>query len=299
MLVICGPTGSGKSALALAVAEAVGGELISCDSVQVYRGFDLGAAKATAAERAAVPHHLIDVADWRDDFDAAGYSALAQAALQDIARRGKVAIIVGGTGLYLRALLAQEFHQNLPKDAQLRRELLALPTDELARRLAVADPIRAAAIHANDRVRLVRALEIVTLIGQPVSSLAPAVTPADAPQATATIILDPSRSALHQAIAARTDQMLKMGLLDEVRALRAAGVTASCKPMQSIGYKQCTDHLSGAVSADELPDLIKAATRQYAKRQTTWFKKYTQGDRLALWDTASVIQRLKSLLEAH
>ncbi len=282
--------------MALAVAARSGAEIVSCDSVQVYRRFDIGAAKPTAAERAAVPHHLIDVAEWRDDYDAARYAADAAAALAEIGARGRTAVVVGGTGLYLRALLAQEFHQNLPKDDALRRELNALPTEELARRLQQVDPTRAAAVHPNDRVRLVRGLEIATLLGRPMSSLAPATASAQAPQATATVILDPPRRELHAAIARRTAAMLAAGLVEEVRALRAAGVTATCKPMQSIGYKQAQAHLAGGASAIELPELINAATRQYAKRQTTWFKKYAQGERLAVWEIDTTAARLAALL---
>lgn len=291
-LVIAGPTGSGKSALALALAERLNGEIIGCDSVQLYRGFDIGSAKPTPAELARVPHHLIDVLDPADDCDAALYAGLARAAIVDVAARGRLPIIVGGTGLYLRALLGTSFHADLPKDESLRNDLRALRTDELYGRLVAADPARAAALHPNDRFRVVRALELVTLLGKPVSALGAPPSPVN-PLAARIFVLDPDRGALHAAIAARTHAMLAAGLVAEVERLLAAGVPAEAKPMQSIGYKQAALYLSGTLAAAALPDAVMAATRQYAKRQTTWFRK-VDGTRLAAWTVDEVLNLLAS-----
>ena len=293
-VVIAGPTGSGKSALALALAEALGGEIIGCDSVQVYRGFDVGSAKPSAAERAEVPHHLIDVCDWRDDYDAARYARDAAAAIAGVRERGRLPLVVGGTGLYLRALLGQGWHTGLPSDADLRAELAELPTDELRARLRRLDPQRATELHPNDRVRLARSLELVTLLGMPLRAAGlDASAPAD--PAAFVIVLEPPRAELHARIAARTDVMLASGLLDEARGLLAAGVDPDCKPMQSIGYKQAAAFLADALPEAELRDAVVVATRQYAKRQCTWFRRTTTDLRLA---AAGEIERAGAAIRA-
>lgn len=289
LIVIAGPTGSGKSALALAAAERLNGEIIGCDSVQLYRGFDIGSAKATSAERARVPHHLIDILDGAEECDAAAYSTLALAAIAAVQARGKTAIVVGGTGLYLRALWGSGFHDDLPKDEALREELRALSTEDLQIRLRAVDPQRAAALHPNDRFRVVRALELFTLLGKPLSELAPA--PVRALEAH-TIVLDPERAVLHAAIERRTQAMLEQGLIAEVEGLLRAGIGRDVKPMQSIGYKQVALYLDGQLALADLTSAIMAATRQYAKRQTTWFKKVPAAQRLTAWRADEVLAAL-------
>jgi tRNA dimethylallyltransferase len=270
-LIVAGPTASGKSALAMAAARAVGGEIISCDSVQLYRGFDIGSAKPTAAEQAEIPHHLLDVADWHDNYDAARFAREARQKITEVASRGRMPVIAGGTGLYLRAMLQQDFHDDLPSDETLRTELRSQPPEALYQRLEKLDPRRAAEIHPHDQFRVIRALEINLLTGAPV----PEKTGAVGQRATDYyfVVLDPDRKILHARIAARARLMLEQGLLSEVRQLIRAGVDPDCKPMQSIGYKQCVDVIAGRSSEDDLYEKIVAATRQYAKRQCTWFRK--------------------------
>jgi tRNA dimethylallyltransferase len=296
-LAIAGPTGSGKSALALAAAAALDGEIIGCDSVQLYRGFDIGAAKPTAAERASVPHHLVDCLDWHEDCDAARYALLAREALAAVQARGRLPIVVGGTGLYLRALVADAFHDDLPKDEALRGELRAEAAERSYARLVRLDPARAAELHPNDRFRVIRALELCLLLGRPVSEVFEAAggeRRTELGEACHLVVLEPPRRALHAAIAARTRQMLEQGLLAEVRGLLEAGVDAACKPMQSIGYKQALAHLRGALPATDLAAAIDAATRQYAKRQCTWFRKVAADVRLESWELAQVVAVLRS-----
>jgi tRNA dimethylallyltransferase len=298
-LAIAGPTGSGKSALALAAAAALDGEIIGCDSVQLYRGFDIGAAKPTAEERESVPHHLVDCLDWHEDCDAARYALLARQALAAVQARGRLPIVVGGTGLYLRALVADAFHDDLPKDEALRAELRAEAPERSYARLVSLDPARATQLHPNDRFRVIRALELCLLLGRPVSELLAAAgreRRTELGEACHLVVLEPPRRALHAAIAARTRQMLEQGLLDEVRGLLAAGVVADCKPMQSIGYKQSVAHLSGALPAADLAAAIDAATRQYAKRQCTWFGKVAADVRLERWEVGPVVAELQSRL---
>jgi tRNA dimethylallyltransferase len=271
-IVIAGPTASGKSALALALAQQMGGEIVGCDSVQLYRGFNIGSAKPNSDEMSRVPHHLINVVDWHEDYDAARYGKNARDAIDQIITRKKIPIVVGGTGLYLRALLQEAFHDDLPSDDSLRADLKLETSEELYKRLKSCDPKRAAEIHANDRFRVIRALELNVLLGGPVHEKLPKHDEATSSDAVI-FIIDPERRVLHERIAARTKQMLREGLLEEVSSLLKSGVSAVCKPMESIGYKQAAAFLAGDLSEDLLAEHITVATRQYAKRQCTWFRK--------------------------
>jgi tRNA dimethylallyltransferase len=290
---IVGPTASGKTALGLALAERLGGEIVSCDSMQVYRGLDIGTAKPSAAERARVPHHLLDVADVDETFDAARYARLADDALAELDRRGKPALVVGGTGLYLRALrfglLAAP-----PADAAIRARHQAVIDREgpeaLHRQLAAADPETAAQLAPADRVRVSRALELQELTGVPASQLRRAhrdqaaasaprhdalvlvlgTTPAmSGPTGGAPFHLDPAlRAPLH----ARVLAMLAAGWLDEVRAVVAAH-GPDVRPLGAIGYRELCRHLAGELDLAEATLRIRASTWQFARRQVTWFAR--------------------------
>ena len=278
-LVIAGPTGSGKSALAMALAARLGGEIVSCDSVQIYRGFDLGAAKPSPVEQLAVPHHLLDCRDGHEDYDAGTFAVDAAAAIHAIRAASKLPLVVGGTGLYLRALLGQGWHQDLPKDEALRSSMVLEPTANLWARLQTLDPIRAAEVHANDRVRITRSLELVTLLGSTLGAAGLSASSARDPAAFI-VVLEPPRPELRRRIALRTRAMLASGLVAEVQGLLASGLEPTSKPMMSIGYKQVADYLSGRLSLDALPEAIMTATNQYAKRQCTWFRKLDANLRL-------------------
>ncbi len=279
-VVIAGPTGSGKSALGLVLCEALGGEIVNCDSVQVYRGFNVGAAKASADEKLRVPHHLLDVVEAGENYDAAVFAGAAHQVKEDILDRGRIPFVVGGTGLYLRALLGQGWHSDLPQDATLRAELRVLPTARLLEELTKLDPKRANELHANDRVRLLRSLELVKLLGRP---LAEAGLTGDKPPdpSALIIVIEPPRPVLHERIQRRTKAMLASGLVEEVQDLLAAGVSPDAKPMQSIGYKQVCAYLQGQLPREGLEDAITSATRQYAKRQCTWFRRLATDLRLS------------------
>lgn len=288
-LVIAGPTGSGKTALAIRLARRLGGEIVSCDSVQVYRGFDVGSAKATAAEQAEAPHHLLDVAAPEDDFDAARYAAVARPLLTRLLDAGKLPVVCGGTGLYLRALLGRGWNADLPGDAALREALEREPTPALFARLKALDPVRAGEIHANDRFRVVRSLELVTLLGKPLREAGMNAGKERDPDAFI-VVLEPERAELHRRIEARTRAMLAAGLVEEARGLLANGVPRSAKPMQSIGYKQAAEFLAGELPEAELEAKVVAATRQYAKRQCTWFRGVDADLRLAVPDADAVVR---------
>jgi tRNA dimethylallyltransferase len=289
-IAIIGTTASGKSDLALRLAAALDGELINCDSVQLYQGFDIGAAKPTADEQRAAVHHLWDIARWDQDFDARLYSDAAENAMSIVRSRGRLPIVVGGTGLYLRALWREGWH-DLPKDESLRRSLDELGLEDLQQRLQNLDPARAAEIHGNDRFRLTRAIEVATLLGHSIKNLPPSESRRDE---ACVIRVECPRTILHERIAKRTSWMLDAGLIDEVDGLLKAGVDPECKPMQSIGYREVVLYLQGHLPRARLDEAIVIATRQYAKRQETWFRK-TKAD--LHWDQGTDLEGLTQQLK--
>ena len=280
LIVVAGPTASGKSALALRLARERGGEIVSCDSQQVYRGLDLGTAKPSAAERAAVPHHLLDVADPRESYSAAEFARAARLALDDIRARGRLAIVAGGTGLYLRALLHGLFEGPSRDDAlRARLERIASRRGDarLHRLLARVDPAAARRIAPRDRVRVVRALEVYFRTGRPISEEHRGGGAPLAGFRPFLVGLAPDRARLRDAVAARTRRMLADGLVDEVRGLLAAGVPADARPLQAIGYRQAMAVVRGERTEAQAELEIVAATMRFAKRQMTWFRHQEPG----------------------
>ena len=273
LIAVAGPTASGKSALAMRLARARRAEIVSCDSLQVYRGLDIGSAKPGAADRAAVPHHLIDVVDPDQDFSAADYARLARRAVADIAARGGVPIVAGGTGLYLRALLHGLF-EGPARDEPLRRRLEAIAgrhgDARLHRMLARADPDSAARIEPRDRVRVIRALEVYRATGRPIGEHHRAGSGALEGVEWRVFVLDPGRERLRAAVEARTDVMLASGLIEETRRLRERYPGA--RPLNAIGYRQAAAVVSGTQPAAEARRDIVVETMRYAKRQRTWFR---------------------------
>ncbi len=270
LIAIVGPTASGKSRLALELAKQIKGEIVSCDSVQVYKGFDIGSAKASLKEQGEIPHHLINVVTWRESFDAARYRELALKAIEEIQRRSHTPILVGGTGLYFRALCGEKFH-DLPSDSVLRQELSAWTSEVLYSKLQELDPLRAKELHPNDRFRVIRACEIAMLTGKSLSSLSQDST--IAPSHPYTILCKPSRESLLRAIAQRSKHMLENGLIEEVSSLLKEGCPQSARPMQSIGYSQVCKFFNELIKEEHLLEAIIVATRQYARKQLMWFRK--------------------------
>jgi tRNA dimethylallyltransferase len=271
---VLGPTASGKSALGLQLAEHLHGEIVSCDSMQVYRGMDIGTGKASAAERAAVAHHLLDLVDPGDPFHAARWAALARAAITDIAARGRLPIVVGGTGLYLRALVKGLFEAP-PSDPAIRarhlEEAAALGVPALHDRLAAVDAPLAARILRQDLLRISRGLEVFEQTGVPLSELQRRAQPA-ASGRRFTVLLDPPMPALRASIEARVDAMMAAGFLDEVRGLHQAGFGGT-RALAAIGYRQLGEHLGGKLPLADTVAAVKRATVAYARRQRTWFRK--------------------------
>jgi tRNA dimethylallyltransferase len=274
LLVILGPTASGKSALALAVAERIAGaEVLSVDSMQVYRGMDIGTAKPTPAERARVRHHLIDLVEADEPFTVARFVELADAVIADAARRGVPLILTGGTPLYYKALFDGLF--NGPgADASIRDRLRTLSNDELHRRLIEADPAAASRIHANDTRRLVRALEVYELTGKPISSLQSEWESPTRRHHARWIGLMWDRDALNRRINARVKAMIAAGWLDETRSLLSRYGSLSPTAAEATGYRELIEHLNGQTSLDDAIEQIKIATRQLARRQMKWFRRF-------------------------
>jgi tRNA dimethylallyltransferase len=276
LIAIVGPTGAGKSDLALRICRECSGEVVSCDSLQVYRGLDIGSAKATAMMRHEVPHHLLDVVDPDQSFSAADYMHLARAAVRDISERGRLPVVVGGTGLYLRALLEGLFSgpsRSQPLRQRFEQIAERFGDERLWRLLRRVDPSAAGRIRANDRVRVVRALEVFWTTGKRLSEHH--LTGSEPLRGFRTLIvgLDPGRDELRKRIEARTRAMLEQGLLDEVRGLLDR-YSSDIRPLQAIGYKQAVAALRGRMS--ECEHAIVHATLQFAKRQRTWFRHQTR-----------------------
>ena len=276
LVAILGPTASGKSSLAIALAEKLGGEVIACDSTQVYRGFDIGTAKPSTAERRAIPHHMIDVVAPTDVFTAGEYRKYALEALADLRRRSRLPIFTVGTGLYFRALM--EGLADAPtRSEQLRARLNAIEAKRggahLHKVLRRLDASAAARISPNDRQKLVRALEICLLAGKPLTELHRAGRQGLQGYVAFKIGLNPPRQALYERIEKRVRQMLDRGWTTEVAALIAGGTPASAKPFEFIGYRELRDHVENARPLSVSIEAIAQATRRYAKRQLTWFRR--------------------------
>ena len=276
---ITGPTASGKTALSLKLAEDFGFEIISADSMQIYRGMDIGTAKATAEERARVPHHLIDVVSPSEQFSTCDYREIAASAARDIVSRGKFPLFVGGTGLYLDSIIRADTLKDAPESSREFREVIGIPESDcektaLWERLAKVDAESAAKIHPNNTRRVIRALEIYETTGIPKSELDRRSREKSSEFDILMITLDfHNRENLYRRIDARVDEMITDGLYGEVEALVKSGaLTPDSTAGQAIGYKEMLRAVNGEITLLEAAEAIKLATRRYAKRQLTWFR---------------------------
>ena len=300
-VLILGPTASGKSAAAMHVAQALHSEIISVDSAQIYRGMDIGTAKPSPAERHAVAHHLIDILDPVQSYSAARFAQDAQRLIDEIGARARLALLVGGTMLYARAL-TRGLHALPGADPQVRARLdeqaARIGWPAMHARLAALDPVTAARLQPGDAQRIQRALEIIEITGAPMSALLEAQPAQIAPRRWLTITLEPSdRSVLHQRIAQRFEAMIAAGLVDEVRALRKRGdLDPSMPSMRSVGYRQIWEHLDGQYDLATAVQRAIAATRQLAKRQLTWLRSMPERivvDCLAPDAASQVLQKVQ------
>jgi tRNA dimethylallyltransferase len=275
LIVIAGPTGSGKSELSLRIASRFDGEILNCDSIQIYRFFDIGAAKLPENDRRGVPHHLIDVADPDEVFTAGDFARRGRAVLHDIAQRGKLPVVVGGTGFYLRALL-DGLAPGPQRDDALRARLAAREqarAGSIHRILRRLDPATAARIHPNDLPKATRAVEICLSARQSASAVFAAGRDALEGFRVLKIGLFPDRDQLYQRLEDRMEKMFEAGLMEETRSILARGFEPSAKPFESIGYKQALQAIQGEISPRDALFYARRETRRYAKRQMTWFRQ--------------------------
>ena len=305
ILVIVGPTASGKTRMAVELAKAHNGEVVSADSMQIYRRMDIGTAKPTAEEMDGIPHHMIDVADPEEDFSVARYVELASACVDDILARGKLPIVAGGTGLYVDSLLSGRTFAAFSPESALRKEL----EEKLAERggeamleeLSRVDPEAAARLHPNDHKRIVRALEVYRSTGKTISEHNRETQALPPRYEALTIGLNfQDRADLWARIDARVDQMAADGLEREVRELLSSGLSPRCTAMQAIGYKEFVAAVEGDMTWREAEELVKLRSRQYAKRQLTWFRR-SRDTHWLLWEKnpnfGNARQRSTELLE--
>lgn len=277
LVAVLGPTATGKSALGLALAERLDGEIINCDSTAVYRGFDIGTDKVPAAERRGIPHHIIDIVPPDADYNAADYARDAARTVHEIHARGRVPILVGGTGFYYRALVRGLF-PGPGKDGALRTRLDGLAgrfgVERLHRLLAHVDPESGRRIQARDRKRIVRALEVYFQTGQPLTAhFARTVSPLGPGVEVIALALHLPAAVLSERLARRVDQQFEAGLLDEMRANLAAGVPETARPFTGLVYRQALEHLNGVRDEAATRALIAQENRRYARRQLIWFRK--------------------------
>lgn len=296
---IAGPTAVGKSALALALAEKIGGEIVSADSMQVYRRLDIGTAKPSSAERARVPHHLIDICDLTENFDAAQFVRHARLAVTEIQSRKRTPVFCGGTGLYFKAFL-DGLGEAPPGDFKLRAELEATPLEKLLAELRERDSVTFEKIDRQNPRRVIRAMEVIRLTGKPFSEQRSNWEPgARSPEPeTRYFCLKREPADLHARINVRVDEMFRRGLVAETEQLLQRGLAENKTAMQAIGYRQVVEHLRGERNLAETIELVKIRTRQFAKRQLTWFRRHANPQWIELKPAESPAGTLARLLQS-
>ena len=300
LVILTGPTAVGKTGLSIALAKAIGAEIINADSMQVYRGMDIGSAKITEAEMRGVPHHLIDILDPTQDFSVYDFQQQAKAAVADICSRGKIPLLVGGTGFYIQALLKDvDFNEEAVDDGyrSMLQELAAKEPGKLHQMLARTDPEAAAAIHPNNLKRIMRALEFARVNGSAISAHNREQMEKPSPYLSAYFVLERDRAGLYARIDARVDRMMEEGLLEETKRLKAAGLREGMTAAHGLGYRELLQYLDGVLDLEEAVRLIKQNTRHYAKRQLTWFRRekdvtWLDADRFSEQELLEQIQKI-------
>ncbi len=297
IIVVCGPTGIGKTSTGIEIAGVFNGEIINADSMQVYRYMDIGTAKPTPDERARVHHHLIDIIDPVESFDAAQFAKLAHKVIIELQGRGITPFVVGGTGLYIKALVHGLFRaKTADKNIRIRlkKEAVVRGTDFLYKRLSECDPDSAERIHPNDTYRIIRALEIYETTEKAISKYHREHKFADSPYKVLKIGLQINREALYDRINRRVDAMIDAEFADEVKGLLEKGYSADLKSMQAIGYRHMIDFIEGRISWDEALRTLKRDTRRYAKRQLTWFR----ADSEIVWVEPEQVKDIHGLIKS-
>ena len=298
IITIAGPTASGKTALSILLAKEMDGEIVSCDSMQVYKDMDIGTAKPTPEEQQGIPHHMLSVAEPWEDFSVSRYCAMADPIVEDILRRGKSPIIVGGTGLYMDALIRGNAFAPCPSTGR-REELEALAASQgieaVIERLRAVDPESAARLHPSDQKRIIRAMEVYLETGMTITEhnrKTQEIPPKYHP--IRFTLTDRQRQTLYDRIDRRVDTMVEAGLIEEIQGLLARGIPEKCTAMQAIGYKEFVAALHGACSLEEAAGQVKQSSRRYAKRQLTWFRRNPENIWLIREDGQSSMEILDS-----
>lgn len=277
IVIIAGPTASGKTKIGIELAKKIDGEIVSADSMQIYKYMDIGSAKPTREEMQGVPHHMIDVVDPKEEFSVAFYRQMAVDCIDNIIKRGKVPIIVGGTGLYINSLTYPLDFTETAKDEEYRFYLQNLAEEKgshfIHEMLKEVDPESYNRLHPNDLKRIIRALEVYKNTGRPISEFQRESKKREIDFNLAYFGLTMDRTKLYERINQRVDEMFEKGLIDEVKKLKEMGYTKDMTSMQGIGYKEVFDYLDGYLTLEEVKDIIKQNTRRYAKRQLTWFRR--------------------------
>lgn len=298
IITIAGPTASGKTALSIQLAKEIDGEIVSCDSMQVYKDMDIGTAKPTLEEQEGIPHHMLSVAEPWEDFSVSRYCAMADPIVEDILRRGKSPIIVGGTGLYMDALIRGNAFAPCPSTGR-REELEALAASQgieaVIEKLQKVDPESAARLHPSDQKRIIRAMEVYLETGMTITEhnrKTQEIPPKYQPIRFA--LTDRQRQTLYDRIDRRVDAMLEAGLMEEIQGLLARGIPEKCTAMQAIGYKEFVAALHGESTLDEAAQQVKQSSRRYAKRQLTWFRRNPENIWLIREDGQTSMEILES-----
>ena len=298
---LAGATASGKSVVSLELADRINAEIVSMDSMAIYRLMDVGTAKPTAEQRAAVPHHLVDIVDPDEMFSTSRYHEMAHEMIREIWSRGKEVLFVGGTALYLKAVLRGLF-QGPPADWDFRKEvesdLQEFGDEYLHQRLELVDPVAAHNLHPNDQRRIIRALEVFKITGKPLSHLQMEFDQSTAAEDCRVFALRHARPILHQRIEQRVTTMFEKGLLDEVTQIREKYETLSRTAAQAVGYKEAMEHLDGKLSVEQAVERIRVRTRRFARHQETWFRGLTECRMVDLeedFETSEIVDRLLEL----
>jgi tRNA dimethylallyltransferase len=296
VIVICGPTALGKTSIAIDLARTFNGEIVGADSMQIYRNMNIGTAKPTPYEQSRVPHHMIDIVDPDEPFDARRFAIMAHEKIMDLHARRVTPFVIGGTGLYIKALLHGLF-EAMPADrdvrARLKQEAEIHGTGFLHKRLSQQDSATAKRIHPNDTYRILRALEVYELTGKPITELQSEHRFTDKPFRVVKIGLHMDRDIIYDRINHRVDAMIDSGFVDEVKGLLGMGYSADLKSMQSIGYRHMVDFIEGHSSWEEALRTLKRDTRRYAKRQLTWFK----ADSAIVWKEPGQLKEIRRTIE--
>ncbi len=297
LVVLTGPTAVGKTKASIELAKSIGGEIISADSMQVYRYMDIGSAKISTEEMEGVPHYLVDVLDPREDFHVVKFQEMAKSAMEEIYSHGHIPILVGGTGFYIQALVYDIDFTNKDEDTSIRRKLETFADQEgleaLHERLRKVDPKSAELIHANNKKRVIRALEFFEQTGKPISEHNEVEKAKESPYDFRYFVLTDDRQRLYNRIDQRVDLMIEKGLVEEVKGLRQMGCKKDMVSMQGLGYKEILEYLDGDTSLEESIYKIKRDTRHFAKRQLTWFRR----ERQVIWLNKENYQTEEALIE--